>query len=212
MPFVIIVFSLCLLLMITIFSFGIPKFFGRKAPDTVISIHDVIQMSSDEIGRQLAKLIPEKREEQLSAMCYSMASPLPLSEYVCPKCGEKTMYSDSGNRGDPPWYPIQCRQLFISIKKSESYSLTLDESSFCSHCSPGANENKLKLIVTSDDGSRHITSPVSLDDLTMLKSFIDGGLTYDMDGRTGSLKTQIPRLQELLGDKIDSTLLSKLKD
>jgi hypothetical protein len=213
MPHGIIIFSLCLLLLMIICSFGIPKISGRKNSDTAISTRDVVQMSTDQINDKLNSLPPKKnRNAKMEAMCYSMPPPQTVIDYICPACHEKTLYYKSV-------YDISledlnsCRQIVMTIKKSEGYSVTLDELSFCSHCSPNAIENKLKLIVTSDDGSKHITSPVSLHDLTILKSFIDGNLTYNSsDGNATSLKAQIPRLQQLLGDKIDNTLLNKLKD
>jgi hypothetical protein len=45
----------------------------------------------DELAEQ-----PGPKDLKRGAMCYSIAPPPNREEYICPKCGERTLYAKSG--------------------------------------------------------------------------------------------------------------------
>src|SRR5512137_2277649 len=94
-------------------------------------------MSVREVEKLLARVerSPEP-DPTMGAMCYDMAGPPSVAEYVCPVCGEKTVYSD-----DNTWflsYELPTARLLLEQAASASgLDVALDESQFCSSCSPG---------------------------------------------------------------------------
>jgi hypothetical protein len=118
-------------------------------------------------------------------------------EYVCPVCGEKTLYT---NRVSGSWSAEleDCRRVFTTMPKRET--LTLDESSFCKKCTPGTNAPALKLQIRFDNGTTNSVSGISGDDLRILKGFLSGKLDCptENDGTT-ALKNKLPRLRKILG-------------
>ncbi len=175
---------------------------GSPARPALVSVNSIQSLSKAEIDAMLRDL--ESREApkpQMGAMCYEMALPPERAEYVCPKCGEKTLYTKD-EAAFVDWELPACRRQFGMIQNSTPLSLSLDESSFCEHCSPGAKRPQLVLKIVYSDGSVQETSPMTLDDLYLLKGFLGGELSYEnfYEGRE-PLKDQIPRLRQLLGVK-----------
>lgn len=150
--------------------------------------------------RQLLKTIETAKapEPKMGAMCYDMAAPPNRAEYVCPKCSEKTLYTNQAAYAIS-WNLEACRREFELLKKEADLAVTLDESSYCSHCSPAAVRQETILTLTYADGSTH-AEPVSSYDLRMLRALLAGKLDYktDNDG-TAALKEHMPRLRQLLG-------------
>lgn len=168
-------------------------------------------LSQQDIQKQLAVIAqkPPPKELAIGAMCYDIAGPPPRIDYVCPVCGEKTIYAleDTADektrlsRFQTVW-TIQdlenCRRFAQTIKKLD---ITLDESQFCKKCSPGIDTPTLDLIVRYPDRPvPHRVSGVNWTDLAMLKAAADGKLKYkDRQDTEVALKGNLPRLQELLG-------------
>jgi hypothetical protein len=155
-------------------------------------------MDKAEVKKLLAKVEKEKApDRQMGAMCYKMATPPERMEYICPVCGERTLYEKEVSS---KWtYNLEkCRRLFKEVPKNES--MTLDETSFCKKCQPQATNPELKLIVRFRDGTTHTTVGVDSEDMLLLKAFLAGDLSYSTwnDGKT-PLKGSLPRLRELLG-------------
>lgn len=138
-------------------------------------------------------------EPKMGAMCYEMAAPPDRAEYVCPKCGEKTLYA-ADHAQFVTWELEACRREFDGLHRASDLALALDESSLCAHCSPAATEHHLALVVRYADGSSRTTAPVSHDDLRILRAFLKGELVYTTsnDG-SAPLKDELPRLRTLLG-------------
>ena len=88
-----------------------------------------------ELNAMLDKLAasPEpKIEPQAIAMCYKMAMPKPEDfEYVCPKCGTKTVYPQ--NRRSRRSYLRTLRDGVASLK-AKGLNIELDESCLCRNC------------------------------------------------------------------------------
>lgn len=161
-------------------------------------------MSRADIEQMLRNLASRKAPQPtMGAMCYEMAAPPARAEYVCPVCGQKTLYTKELAR-TVEWEVDSCRRELALITTRTPLRLTLDESSFCKHCSPNAKARALALVVTYGDGTSHRTSPVSLEDLSILAGFLGGDDSYKTsnDG-TSPLVLYLPRLRELLGTQAE---------
>jgi hypothetical protein len=173
---------------------------GEPAAQQPLTTRRVKSMSQDKIRELLGKIETRKAPEpKMGAMCYDMAAPPARAEYVCPTCGEKTLYvkEDAWN---VQWTVESCRRQWLQLKGTTELSLALDESSYCSHCRPAAKKHEMGLIVTYADGAAHTNAPITEGDLRILQSFLKGELSFKTgnDG-TMPLKAELPRLRQLLG-------------
>jgi predicted RNA-binding Zn-ribbon protein involved in translation (DUF1610 family) len=170
------------------------------APPPIVTTADMAKLSKDEIRRLLARI--EKAhapKPEMGAMCYSVAAPPDRMEYVCPECGEKTLYAADVSRR---WaFEINhCRRLFNELPKGGA--LTLDESAFCRKCQPDEHTPSLKLIIRYDDGTTQVVPEVGSGDLYLLTGFLAGRLSHSgFTGGSSALKDSLPRLRQLLGIK-----------
>jgi len=170
---------------------------GTQRP---VTRQNMRSLSREQIQEKLKRLEARKAPEpKMGAMCYDMAAPPDRAEYVCPKCGEKTLYSKDNAR-IVAWEIEACRREFSTLRGASDLSLTLDESSYCAHCSPSARKHQLALVVQYADGSSHTTAPISQGDMRILRDFLKGELSYETfnEGKQ-PLKNELPRLRELLG-------------
>jgi|GEM_PF-1225389 len=179
----------------------VPDDYGPK-----ITADDVSHVSKEVFLRMLKDLqlaIPPAPRQ--GAMCYSMMIPPGRYEYVCPECGEKTIYADAN---DMPVERIRrlwglvpyCRRMVSEIPKLSGVTVTLDESELCSHCSPDAETPSPAIVVRYKHGRTHRVEDFDDCDVRILISFLSGELDYErQNGFTEPLKKQIPRIRELLG-------------
>ena len=159
--------------------------------------------SRADIAARLKKLAdaPPPKELSMGAMCYEMMAPPDRAEYVCPDCGEKTLYATADGDRDAPqfisWTLPACRE---TVKTVRDLTLVLDESGYCAKCSPDAKKPTLALVVKYPDGTEHRTENVTAEDLIVLREFASGALKHD-GGQQGEkpLKKWLPRLRQLLG-------------
>ena len=105
-----------------------------------------------EIKQRLAQL---KRGEQYmvvqSAMCYKVAPPASRVDYLCPKCGARTVYKESMVsyiRGIESARSILPELNRLSDKAKCELHFTLDESPLCARCSKGKPGNRAVLVTT----------------------------------------------------------------
>lgn len=157
-------------------------------------------LTMDQVELLLERLETEEPPEPvMGAMCYeAMAYPL-VAEYVCPVCGEKTVYSDTYT-GFIEWEIPGCRRLAASINELTAFEMTLDESQFCEFCSDSTIEDpELFLQVASTDSTLTVNM-ISIGDLRMLEGFLSGELYYTTfnDGQQ-PLRDHADRIRELLG-------------
>lgn len=155
---------------------------------------------------------PPPTKMALGAMCYDMAPPPDRAEYVCPKCGERTLYEigESTNTELRPELTTEvvqfdlcmCRREFAELRKVVGDAIEFDESQFCRKCSPRVTSPTLVLRITYEDGSVRRVDNVQHDDLRMLREFLEGRLLGKADnGGEQPLKDNLGRLEELLGVK-----------
>ena len=149
-----------------------------KEPATVTT-NALTRLNRSDVERALQKLAETPAPKNLSrgALCYDSARKLYRSEYVCPKCGAKTLYAE-----DSPISVYQlpaCRRLLTEVQKVSGRNLSLDESQFCRTCAPDVKAPQIILNVDYDDGKRLSVAAISTDDLTLLKEFFSGQLKHD---------------------------------
>jgi len=153
--------------------------------------------SRDGLDSLMTRLKTESAPDPvLGAMCYDMALPAPVTEYVCPVCGERTVYEQ--------WCWLlhelpRSRELFQAIADSVDFPVMLDERLLCSHCAPSDEEPGIVLVAVPAEGDT-VRNPVSQGDLLMLLRFLQGDLTFDDDfGGINPLQPHAARIALLLG-------------
>ena len=152
-----------------------------------------------------------------SAMCYAPAE-MPLNAaYVCPRCGEKTLYSTAPEEATTREYAKigvisgeipACRRLVKSIEdlKTEGLKIALDESQFCAKCSPDLKEPPKLVLVVHREGEEkpHRVEGVTPDDLRLIQEYLSGQDKHKGEGdKETPLKDHVERLRQLLGTEIE---------
>jgi hypothetical protein len=167
------------------------------------------KVTKAEISARLRKLAaaPDPSNLKMGAMCYKVAMPPRRAEYVCPRCGTRTLYADSSAKKtlDPEFVKkdiVECRRR-ADLIKGLGLAVSLDESEFCSKCRPSINNPELILVVHygGKDGDWKVRR-ISANDMKLLEEFLEGKdrHTENNDGQT-AMKSHIERLRELLGTK-----------
>lgn len=171
---------------------------GAGSSTRSVSLRDMKGLSEKTVDWLLARLrVVEPPEPTLGAMCYDMAMPMLVEEYVCVVCGEKTVYAEGS------WLLTElpeCRSMSESINGAVDFDVELVETALCSHCEPEMVTPAMFLKVTREDGEVAFFDAVSRFDLTLLTYFLDGSLTYTGDyGEEQPLLPHASRIAELLG-------------
>lgn len=174
-------------------------------------------LSRQDIEKQLAYIAksPPPKNLAVGAMCYDIAGPPERIDYVCPVCGEKTLYvmerTADGQIDQQQWKTAGTVQALESLRRLtqqiDKLEVTLDESQFCSHCSPGIEDPRVALVVDYPDTPEpHRAWDISVQDLQILQAFSKGQLKYtDPLDSERPLKDTLPRLEELLGVDIEES-------
>ncbi len=166
-----------------------------------ISPEALMTLSATQVNILLTRLENEEPPEQMmGAMCYEMMAAPEVSEYICPVCGDKTIYNYSQS-AFIEWELEGCRRMAESINANTDFEIVLDEALFCDFCSPDAGEDEPEMLlrVTYEDG-KEVVNRIYVTDLRKLDSFLQGNLYY-----FDSVDSQIPlmdsavRIRELLG-------------
>lgn len=173
-------------------------------------------MTAESIRAQLEKISkkPPPKNLAMGAMCYKVAAPPDRADYICPNCGEKTLYASQPS--SDPNAVLQSWEVIIAIARElessrrlvqqiDKLDITLDESQFCKHCKPDIQAPKLGLVIRYGDRPEpHDVWQFSQNDLLMLKAFSEGKLKFEGTNDTEcDLKRMLPRLEQLLGVKLD---------
>jgi ribosomal protein L37AE/L43A len=138
------------------------------------------------------------------AMCYKPAGPHEREEYVCPKCGEKTLYSRDAVNGWAAVRALESADAFRRLTrqlKDKGLDCRLDETAFCKKCGKEAKEKAFVLETRWPGQDKpHRTIIASTEDLTLILDFLSGKDRHDAgpDGEK-PLKDHLPRIRELLG-------------
>ncbi len=166
-----------------------------------ISPEDIMTLSATQVNMLLTRLDNEEPPEQMmGAMCYEMMAAPEVSEYICPVCGEKTIYNYSQS-AFIEWELEGCRRMADSINANTDFEIILDEALFCDFCSPdaGDDEPEMLLRVIHQDGTE-VVNTIYITDLRKIDSFLQGNLYY-FDSTDGQipLHGSAERIRELLG-------------
>jgi hypothetical protein len=165
-----------------------------------ISYSDMGDLSIEEVNVLLARLESEEPPEPvMGAMCYAAMAIPATAEYVCPVCGEKTLYSGYVTEL-VEWELPAMRRMTESVDSLTEFRIFLDESQFCSFCSEEEHEDPLVLLrVVLEDGTETV-NPVSITDLRMLESFLQGRLSYmTFNDSEQPLREHADRIRTLMG-------------
>lgn len=156
----------------------------------------------------------------MGAMCYSV-SPKEgrIVVYICPTCGEKTLYSDMPDQSKnestqgSQWNTVHkathaqvaliesgltaCRNL---MKDITGIHMELDESRLCHHCAPADSSPSLGLMIHLANNTVHHIEPIEFEDLKLLAEFLAGKVVHSgYWGKEHPLRDYLPRICALLG-------------
>ena len=162
-------------------------------------IKSTIKLSTkDQVLKQLKELEShEAPESKMGAMCYSVGPPPNQALYICPACGEKTLYVD--HYAEELSEVSLARQEFEKLIKSVDISIVFDESEFCASCSPHVDSPELTLRINHEDGSSVLSKSITSDDIIILRAFFEGEFCYTTHNDSiYPLKGELRRLRELL--------------
>lgn len=171
--------------------------------------------SRAELEKRLTTLASRQPPSRLAvaAMCYEMAAPPIRLEYVCPACGARTLYAaqEHDEKADAaarrvPWETLtdligEIRELRATAAAIKGLDVRLDESQFCSRCSPDSGEPRLVLVLRyAGEAEPRRVPGVTPSDLQLLSEFMSGSLKHAAGmGEEQPLRDYLPRLRELLG-------------
>jgi hypothetical protein len=185
---------------------------SETPPPVAVSAKGIALLDRTAIQTMLKKLAETPAPERLSfgAMCYEMALPPTRADYVCPKCGERTLYGDSttdtkGQLSSGAAMVVDeeisaCRREVQELHRLAGDAVTLDESQFCRKCSPTVTDPKLVVHINFNDGDARDIENISAMDLRLLREFMEGKRLHKGEqDRETPLKDSLPRLQEILG-------------
>jgi hypothetical protein len=160
-----------------------------KSKEKLKIVNDSIKplYSKEQIEEKLKHLAETTPPTDLSfgAMCYSIAiSSTDKFTYICPICGERTIYKKS-KLDNEDWWNVKwilesglssCRR---EVEKISGINIQLDESQFCGHCSPNIKKPELCLLVNI--GGESDTSKVcniNYLDIRKIQEFLNGELIH----------------------------------
>ncbi len=161
--------------------------------------------------QKLAADQPQATGTVTRAICYAPPRPPDNLSYLCPECGEKTIYAIDAAAATKTLsrnrivsvmrvtvlrrQAEQIRQLGLAVK--------LDEKAWCRKCQPTPPQDDgydAGMVVTWPDGKTHRVDTITFADLDLLIAFLKGdSAMVDVAGQSTPLKDKLPRLQELLG-------------
>jgi len=221
---IIIVFLAFGMVFISKFTFQNPKAKSDnkyyKTIDPPLNQNDTIKgmFSRKQIDQKLEYLAktPAPVKMAFGAECYKIAIiNRAVNEYVCPVCGEKTIYKKNKDEDNFDYIDHilnkeipSCR---LELEKIKGINIKLDEKQFCSHCSPAIENPKLNLLVNiAGQTDTTIVSNISPMDIRLIREFLDGKLVHQDDYDFESpLKDNIDRIKELMGVKKNWKLINQ---
>jgi hypothetical protein len=176
-----------------------------------LNLNDTIKgmFSKKQIEEKIKRLAETSPPENLSfgAMCYiKTIVQYDTREYVCPICGEKTIYGKNVNTNkfeyiDGIFWEIDaCRR---EIEKVKGINIKLDESQFCKHCSPEIKNPELCLLVNiANLNDTTKVCNISYMEIRYIHEFLNDQLVHKGERESETpLINNIPRIKELLGLK-----------
>ncbi len=182
-------------------------------PPVVVSAKGIQSLDRAAIRAMLKRLADATPPDNLAigAMCYAVMMPPRSADYICPRCGERTLYQESNEKHCIHGIALvvnneipECRREYAELRKIAGEAVTFDESQFCRKCSPNVTEPKLQFHIMYEDGKPRDISNIRAEDLRILREFLAGRLIHQQANDSQSaLKQSLPRLQQLLGIELE---------
>jgi len=167
----------------------------QKGPLNIIRM---LESGRTRLRLMLARIEREPAPDQImGAMCYEPVATPNRADYVCPVCGERTLY------GYPEGYFIlesipPMRRIIEELEGNGFFSATLEET-YCSVCHTGNAARGVTLVIAYPEGDT-VRTAATLHDLLILRGFIGGELSYtDSYDASLPLRGNTDRLRTLLG-------------
>lgn len=192
------------------FILGVTGCFTKKSQhtgadsDSTAFISDTIKgVVTKEVIREKLKELSESEAPTVlkpGAMCYEVAAVPSRLEYVCPKCGEKTLYST-----DNAYKLSEIEKCRNNINNIYNLEVALDESQFCHKCSPDIENPLLCMtILYPGESATHKVCGISSSDITLINEFLHGSSVHKFfNEREEPLKNYVERLQTILDISIN---------
>lgn len=181
-------------------SRGTGSFKEENPLSMIINSSAIKPLSIQQVNFLLARLEREEPPEPVfGAMCYEMMAAPAVAEYICPVCGEKTLYEDF-QTAFIEWELQGARRLAESIDAATEFDVTLDETLFCSYCSEDTVDQPYLILRVVPEEGEVVMNRVSITDLNKLDSFLQGRLYWLTDNDSQEpLQNDGDRIRELLG-------------
>lgn len=184
-----------------------------------------MKLNREKIAQRLKELSSSPPPEDLSpgAKCYAISRPPSHVEFICPTCGEKTLYSaplggclfvglfsspkkqkqQPGHRQIKECWHDPIHQIGICdsmVEKLSAIGAKLDKREFCSNCCPEVDSPQLGLTIQLLGEDPRYIFPIDKTDLLLLQEFLNGNKKIPMSfGRERPLVNFQKRIEELLG-------------
>lgn len=170
------------------------------APGTTITVNKVTSLTKAQLKEMLARIEKSTAPpEKMGAMCYDMAAPPERADYLCPKCGRKTVYVKSMAIMISQDL-VSVRRMLLDVKKIAQLDISLDESALCKGCALQGADKALNLVITYAGGETYRAKNINPFDMRLLLAFFQGKLTYtESNDAERPLKRHLQRLGYLLG-------------
>lgn len=178
----------------------------RGAPPPVAQAAQVKGLSRAQLKEKLQKLaatkVPEtssRPPDRTTAMCYAVGPPTKRAEYVCRRCGERTIYKIPV---DSEFEEVGvCRSLVRDLQ-AKGLVAELDDTSYCRRCEPKGSDGLSLTVRYPNEKEPVVARGVTAHDLRLLLSLLDGRAIFSEPGKGQEpLKNSLLRLRELLGLK-----------
>jgi hypothetical protein len=176
---------------------------GEATPPAVRTAEQLARLDRKQMRKMLQRVAqtPPPTSTKVGAMCYKPAVAPQRAEYVCPKCGERTLYEHDAAALVEEGV-ISCRREFAELKQVAGAAVVLDESPLCRKCCPDVKQPSLVLRVTYDDRQSHAVENVTADDVRLVREFLAGALLHaESNDAETPLQQYLSRIEELLGEK-----------
>lgn len=179
---------------------------ARAAEDQgPVTVNTMIRASNEQVERMIDRLEARPAPEaKMGAMCYEMVMPTPVTEYICPVCGAKTLYPVEEDQWQTPLNRLE--ELRAVEKEAQEAAaklgtiVDLNEQQFCRQCRPDFEGTPRAILITRlPNGRRKEIEDFTVRDLRILRDFFLGkDVVVGARDDEEPLKDQLPRLRELM--------------
>lgn len=170
-----------------------------------VTVKRMTRASNEQIERMIDELETQPAPEaKMGAMCYEMAMPTPVTEYVCPECGAKSLYPKLEGEWAMPLNDLETLREAETAAQAAAEELGatvyLDEKQFCRQCQPEFEGTPHAVLVTRlPNGRQKSTEDFTVRDLWILRDFFSGkDVVVGSQAGEKPLKDELPRLRELM--------------